>query len=85
MPASKADMPMSDRQKLTNQGQAMAGGRFPITNSSDVKRAIAAVGRAKGGEDGRMKVRRYIMRRAKELNCMGLIPDTWKADGSTSS
>lgn len=82
MAASKADMPQSDRDKLAGKGQAMQGGRFPITNRDDLMRAIRAVGRAKGGEEGRRQVRRYIMRRARELGLTNLIPDNWNSDGS---
>lgn len=59
-----------------------SGGRFPIRNRTDLLNAIRAVGRAKGGEEGRRKVRRFIMRRAHELGFANLIPDTWAANGS---
>ena len=60
-------------------------GRFPIRNRSDLLKAIRAVGRAKGGEAGRRKVRRFIIRRARELGLMHLIPETWNSDGSLKS
>lgn len=63
----------------------MSGGRFPITNRSDLLRAIKAVGRAKGGEQERRKVRRYVIKRARELNLSNLIPDNWNSDGSLKS
>lgn len=77
------------RRKLAKQGKAMpdsegSGGRFPIRNRSDLQKAIRAVGRAKGGEEGRRKVRRYIMRRAKELGLTSVIPSSWNSDGSVS-
>lgn len=75
------------RRNLTKQGKAMpdaegSGGRFPIRNALDLAKAIKAVGRAKGGEEGRRKVRRFIMRRAKELGLSNQIPDSWQSDGS---
>ena len=81
------DLTTAKRQQLAKQGKAMpdpdgGGGRFPIRNREDLLNAIRAVGRAKGGEEGREKVRRYIMRRATELGLSNLIPDTWRADGS---
>jgi hypothetical protein len=84
---SKATMPTSERSALAAKGKAMpdksgSGGRFPITNRDDLIRAIRAVGRAKGGEEGRRTVRRYIMRRARELGLANLIPDNWATDGS---
>ena len=85
MPSSKADMPQKDRQNLASKGKAMPGGRFPITNADDLDRAIQAVGRAAGGDAGRAKVRRFIMKRAKELGLESRIPDNWAADGSLKS
>lgn len=80
------DFSTAKRKELAKQGKAMpdpdGGGRFPIRNRSDLSNAIHAVGRAKGGEAGRAKVRRYIMRRARELNLTSMIPDTWHSDGS---
>jgi len=77
------------RKSLAKQGKAMpdsegSGGRFPIRNRSDLAKAIRAVGRAKGGEEGRRKVRRFIMRRAKELGLSSMIPSSWQPDGSVS-
>lgn len=57
-------------------------GRFPIRNRSDLDKAIRAVGRAGGGEDDRRKVRRFILKRARALDAMSMVPDTWNADGS---
>lgn len=79
------------RKDLARQGKAMpdadtgSGGRFPIRNVSDLKKAIRAVGRAKGGEAGRAKVRRFIIRRARALGATNLIPDNWRSDGTLST
>lgn len=75
------------RQNLAKQGKAMpdaegSGGRFPIRNREDLLKAVRAVGRSKGGEEGRRKVRRFILRRARALGLANLIPDTWASDGS---
>lgn len=80
----------STRHNLAKQGKAMpdpegSGGRFPIRNREDLLKAIRAVGRAKGGEEGRRKVRRFIIRRARELGLTNLIPDSWQSDGSMKS
>jgi hypothetical protein len=78
----------STRKRLAKSGKAMpdtgqgTGGRFPIRNRSDLAKAIRAVGRASGGEEGRRKVRRFIMRRARELGASNMIPDSWNSDGS---
>lgn len=70
------------RTRLAQQGKAMEGGRYPIRNKADLANAIQAVGRASGGEQGRAAVRRWIIRRARALGAMGLIPDSWKAGAS---
>jgi hypothetical protein len=77
-----AEFDTKTRSRLASQGKAMPGGRFPIRNASDLHNAIRAVGRAKGGAAGRAQVRRYIMRRARELGLSNLIPDSWKSKGS---
>lgn len=74
------------RKRLAKSGKAMpdsgtgSGGRFPIRNRADLQKAIRAVGRAR--PEDRDKVRRYIMRRARELGLSNLIPDSWKSGGS---
>lgn len=80
-----ADFDTTTRRRLAQQGKAMRGGRFPIRNREDLLNAIRAVGRAKGGEAGRRAVRRFIIRRARALGLMNLIPETWNSDGSLKS
>lgn len=77
-----ADFTQEQRERLARQGKAMPGGRYPIRNRSDLENAIRAVGRAKGGEAGRRAVRRWIMRRARDLGLTSMIPDTWNSNGS---
>lgn len=79
------------RRQLASKGKALpdkgagTGGRFPIRNGADLAKAIKAVGRAGGGEEGRRKVRRFIMSRAKTLGLTSKIPSSWKSDGSVGS
>lgn len=87
-----ADYRADRLRELVRQGKAMPAapgqdrpGRFPIANREDLLNAIRAVGRVKGGEVERAKVRRFIMRRARELGLERLIPDTWRADGTLTS
>lgn len=83
-----ADYSADDLRRLLRQGQALPApgqsrpARFPIANRADLENAIRAVGRVGGGEAERAMVRRYIMRRARELGLSELIPDTWRADGT---
>lgn len=64
----------AERRQLAQKGKAMPGGRFPIRNHSDLKKAVRAVGRAKGDH---AKVRRFIIRRAEQLGGTHLVPDHW--------
>lgn len=75
-----ADLSQAARDKAASNRQAMAGGRFPIRNKTDLANAIRAVGRAKGDRDA---VRRFIIKRAKALGAS--YPDSWNADGSLKS
>jgi hypothetical protein len=86
MSATPAPETASGRKNLGKQGKALpsktkgAPPRFPIPNVAYLKKAIKAVGRAKGDHS---LVRRYIMRRARALGAANLIPDNWNSDGST--
>jgi hypothetical protein len=69
------------RKKLANQGKAMpdggtgSGGRFPIRNEADARKAIKAIGRVR--PEDRAKVIRFIKRRLRELGLTRLIPEGW--------
>jgi hypothetical protein len=74
---------------LVRQGKAMPGpgqgrpGRFNIEKQSDLENAIKAVGRVQPPTDeARAKVRRFILKRATEMNLQHMIPATWNADGT---
>ena len=68
------------RRNLVKQGKAMpdsgSGGRFPIRNEADLKKAIKAVGRTPA--EKRAAVKAHIKRRAAALGLSHLIPDSWK-------
>jgi hypothetical protein len=80
----------ADRMRqLIGQGKAMPApgqdrpGRFQVENEADLDRAIRAVGRVRPATDeARAAVRRFLIKRAGELNLSSMIPDTWNADGS---
>lgn len=78
-----ADFTAQQRRDMAEAGTAMMGGRFPIANRADLENAIRAVGRVQPDTDeARSMVRRFIIRRARELGLSDVIPDTWNADGS---
>lgn len=69
------------RRKLAKQGKALpdggtgSGGRFPIRNEADARKAIKAIGRVR--PEDRAKVIRFIKRRLRELGLARLIPEGW--------
>jgi hypothetical protein len=81
--------PASGMREAVKQGHAMPApgqdrpGRFNIRNRSELADAIRAVGRARPNtEEERAKVRRFCIKRAREMGAMEMIPDNWNADGS---
>lgn len=72
----KAEFSEKQRKSLAKKKEAMPDGSFPIRNTSDLKNAIQAVGRAKDPA----KAKAWIKKRAKALGKEDLLPDTWKAD-----
>jgi hypothetical protein len=87
-----ADPSVKEKRQLQSQGKAMPpatpGGdpRFYIRNRGDLQNAIDAVGRVRPDTDAaRAQVRRFIMKRARALNAMDMIPADWNADGSLKS
>lgn len=63
------------RDKMAAKGEAMPDGSFPIANRQDLENAIRAYGRAKN----KRAARRHIMKRARALGAMDLIPEDWKS------
>lgn len=80
---AEAKYSSDDMKSMVSKGQAMknASGEpsYPIADISDLKKAIRAVGRGKAGHDA---IRRHIIKRAKALGAMNLIPDNWSSSGS---
>jgi len=64
------------RGKLAEENKAMPGGGYPIESEQDLRNAIHAIGRAKN----RAMTIRHIMRRAKALGLMKLIPAGWVSE-----
>jgi hypothetical protein len=63
------------REAASKKGQALPDGSFPIADKKDVQKAIQASGRSKHPA---ATVRKHIIKRAKALGAMDLIPDDWK-------
>jgi uncharacterized membrane protein YkoI len=61
------------RNQMAEEGTALPDGSFPISNSSDLKNAISAYGRASNKD----VAKKHIMKRAKALGQEAMIPDNW--------
>lgn len=74
----KRDVSTEERERLADKGHAMADGGYPIANTSDLKNAIQAFGRAKNPD----AVKAHIRRRASALGASDQLPESWteKAD-----
>jgi hypothetical protein len=58
----------------------MPHGGYPIRNRADLKRAIQAFGRAKD----KVKTKAWIIRRARELNAVDMLPEGWVKEKATA-
>lgn len=88
VPVEKSDMPCcpdennidkrefstTSRERMAESGTAMPDGSFPIANRSDLRNAIQSVGRAKDYA----KAKAHIIRRARALNAMDMLPEDWR-------
>lgn len=62
------------RRDLAAKGYAMKDGSFPIRNAEDLKNAVHDIGRCSHPE----LAKKHIIKRARALGKMSLIPDEWK-------
>jgi hypothetical protein len=68
------DYTAKERRRMTTEGRAMSGGRFPVANGADAERAIRAQGRAKD----EAAVVAFIKKRVRALSCTGQIFEKYK-------
>lgn len=68
-----ADLDAEQRRKLAERGEALPDGSFPIRNREDLRDAVQSYGRAKDKEEAK----RWIKRRARELDAEKELPDDW--------
>ena len=70
----KKDYSTESRRRMASEGMAMPDGSFPIANRADLMNAIRSVGRA----SNYAAARAHIIRRAKALNAIDMLPEDWK-------
>ena len=68
-----ADFTAQQRHDMAMAGQAMSDGSYPIRNRQDLARAVMALGRANDPQ----AVKRWIIKRARELNALDMLPQSW--------
>jgi hypothetical protein len=64
-------------RKLTAEGKAMPGGRYPIDDEEDLHNAVRAVGRGKGSHAA---IRAHIAKQAKRLHATEALPTSWSLE-----
>lgn len=67
-----------ERKELAKKGLALPDGSFPIRNKEDLKDAIRAIGLGRDYD----KTKAWIIKRAKALNAVDVLPEKWKVKGS---
>ena len=69
------------KTELTAKKMSLPDGSYPIRNVSDLKNAISSFGRAKNPE----LTKKWIIKRAKELDATDLLPAAWGVDSVEQS
>jgi hypothetical protein len=64
------------RRNYAKQGIALSDGSFPIPDRDALRRAII---RLNSTTKDKSLVRRHIIKRARALGALGMLPDAWKA------
>ena len=68
-----AELDAGQRRKLAERGEALQDGSFPIRNTEDLRDAVQSYGRAKD----KAEAKRWIKRRARELDAEDELPEDW--------
>lgn len=71
----------AQRKELSAKKMSLPDGSYPIRNVSDLKNAIASFGRAKNPA----LTKKWIIKRAKELDATDLLPEAWGVDSVEQS
>ena len=75
--ANKASFTHEERKDLAKKGEAMPNGKYPIRNRQDLKDAIRLSGSSSMPKED---VKKWIKKRAKELNLEDELPEDWKVE-----
>ena len=72
--SNKTKFTEEERKKLAKEGLALPDGSFPIRNKQDLKDAIKAIGLSRDYDT----TKKWIIKRARALNAVDLLPESWK-------
>ena len=72
---AKRERSTATRERMAEAGTAMPDGSYPIATAADLRNAIQSVGRAKDYA----KAKAHIIRRAKEMGMLNMLPTEWGA------
>lgn len=75
--ANKTSFTHEERKDLAKKGEAMPNGKYPIRNRQDLKDAIRLSGSSSIPKED---VKKWIKKRAKELNLEDELPEDWKVE-----
>ena len=67
------DLGQAARARAAAKGHAMADGRYPIRDKRELAKAILAIGRSKNPQ----ATRQHIIKRARQLNAVDMLPESW--------
>jgi hypothetical protein len=77
----KKDYNAKQRRAMAGRGLAMPDGSYPIVNEQDLKNAIQSFGRASDPA----ATKRHIIRRARALGLVKLLPEDWNITKNVDS
>lgn len=75
--ANKTFFTHEERKDLAKKGEAMPNGKYPIRNRQDLKDAIRLSGSSSMSKE---EVKKWIKKRAKELNLEDELPEDWRVE-----
>lgn len=69
------------RERYAKEGVALPDGSFPIPDRDALRRAVQSIGRA----SSQSRARRHIIKRARALDAVSMLPDEWGVTASGSA
>lgn len=73
---SHLDISTEARERAAERDEALPDGSYPIRNKGDLQRAIQSYGRASDKD----KVKKWIIKRARELDAVDMLPESWNVE-----